>query len=108
MADFIVLAIHVCCVTLLRVAGLCLCRYQRKVDWTTCRHRTCNHELDEVPAIRTHAASPSKAETISALISALPSPRMRKRYQKTIATSENAKMMVDTALISGVMPRRSR
>ncbi len=37
-----------------------------------------------------------------------PSPRTRRRYQNTIATSENTKMIVETALISGVMPRRSR
>ena len=33
---------------------------------------------------------------------------MRKRYQRTIAASEKTKMMVEMALISGVMPRRRR
>ena len=46
--------------------------------------------------------------TSSAPTSALPSARTRSRYQTTIVTSENTKMMVDTALISGVMPRRRR
>src|SRR3954467_11864293 len=32
----------------------------------------------------------------------------RKRYQVTMAASEKTKMMVEMALISGVMPRRSR
>ncbi len=44
----------------------------------------------------------------SAPTSALPSARIRRRYQSTIVTSENIKMMVETALISGVMPRRRR
>jgi len=44
----------------------------------------------------------------SAPISAVTSPRVRSRYQKTIATRENKKMIVEIALISGVIPRRSR
>src|ERR1700687_3250730 len=44
----------------------------------------------------------------SAPTSALPSARTRSRYQTTIVTSENTKIMVETALISGVIPRRSR
>ncbi len=40
--------------------------------------------------------------------SRLPSARARRRYQTTIAISENRKMMVEMALISGVMPRRRR
>jgi hypothetical protein len=34
--------------------------------------------------------------------------RARRRYQVTIAASEKTKMMVEMALISGVMPRRRR
>jgi hypothetical protein len=41
--------------------------------------------------------------TSSPLTSALASARVRSRYQNTIAISENTKMMVEIALISGVM-----
>src|SRR5580700_2485732 len=106
VADSVIFAIHVGGVVLLRVARLR--GHQRKVDWAPGGHRSCNYELDEVSAIGAHAASPSIACAISVPASAPPSARMRKRYQSTIATSENTKMTVETALISGVMPRRSR
>src|ERR1017187_4309193 len=49
-----------------------------------------------------------EGSTNSAPISGVTSARVRSLYQNTIAISENTKMMVEMALISGVMPRRSR
>src|ERR1017187_5914648 len=49
-----------------------------------------------------------EGSTNSAPISGVTSARLRSRYQSTIAISENTKMIVEMALISGVMPRRSR
>src|SRR5208282_6336777 len=46
--------------------------------------------------------------TDAAPISGVASAPVRRRYQNTIASSENIKMMVEIALISGVMPRRNR
>src|SRR6266404_6484698 len=75
------------------------------VDRATCSHAARDHELDEIPSILAHAISPWM---MGVAASCCASPRVRIRYQIMIVNNENTKMIVDTALISGVMPRRRR
>src|SRR5579862_3834143 len=104
MADAIVFAIHF-------RRGIVICafrlRNQRQINRTSGGYRSRNHKFDEISSIRAHAFSPSAAAVISAPTSARPSARTRNLYHSTMATSENTKMMAETALISGVMPRRN-
>src|SRR5208282_1435031 len=105
MADAVVLAIHAGGTG---VRPCALCRDQREIDRAPGGYGSCHNKLDELPAIRAHFAPPSEVSSTSTPTSALPSARTRRRYQTTIVISENTKMMLDTALISGVMPRRRR
>src|ERR1700690_1923522 len=105
MADAVVLAIHA---GGSGVRPCALCRDQREIDRAPGGYGSCPNELDEVPAIGAHFDPPSDVSSNSMPTSAPPSARTRRRYQTTIVISENTKMMVDTALISGVMPRRRR
>src|ERR1019366_6795379 len=95
VADLVVLAIHL---------GLGIGRQRRKIDRASRSHRACNYELDKVSAIRAHAF-PSTA-LVAASHSSVPG--LRNRYQSKISPNEKTKMIVEMALISGVIPRRSR
>src|SRR5882757_7476960 len=81
------------------------CGKQLMIDGTTCSDAACDHELDEIPAVLTHAISPWM---MGVAASCCPSPRVRMRYHRTMVNSEKTKMIDDTALISGVIPRRKR
>src|ERR1700730_359315 len=105
VANVVVFAMHVCRMVFLRVGRL---RFpQREIHRTTSGHCSCDNKFDEVPAVCTHNVVPPTDSTTS-MPASVPRSRMRKRYQTTIATNENTKIIVETALISGVIPRRNR
>src|SRR5579863_7128564 len=111
MTDSVVFSVNGGC-GILRISRL---RQQRQIHRASRRDCACYDELDEIPAISAGEVSvrPVSVQSISAQTSppsaaSLVSPRTRKRYQNTMATNEKTKIIVETALISGVMPRRSR
>src|SRR5215831_3501415 len=85
------------------------CSEKRHVDRASGSDRSGDDKLDEVPAIWTQDQPPCKAvSTNSVAICGDPCARRRSRYQSMMAAREKTKMMVEMALISGVMPRRNR
>src|SRR5262245_42790825 len=84
--------------------SLCLC-HERQVHGASRRDRSGHDELDELSTIGAHWEFPSSS---SAVNSGCFSARVLSRYQMMMATKEKTKMMVEMALISGVMPRRRR
>src|SRR5580700_5527522 len=102
MADFVFFPVHDCrC-----IGGSC---EKGGIQRASRGDGTSYHKLDKVPAICTHDWAPCTAGSISsAAVSGDPSVPRRNRYQRTMAASEKTKMMVEMALISGVMPRRRR
>src|SRR5213080_1716299 len=82
MADVVVFALDG------RSFGILCLRQQRKINWASGGY--------------------AAGFTSSAAISPLPSALARSRYQVTIAANEKTKMILEMALISGVMPRRKR
>src|SRR5882762_8050487 len=103
VANVVVFAIHVC--RMVFFGGQCF--HPRNINRASRRYSSCHNKFDKVPAVCPHDADPPTASTTSMPASVLPS-RTRKRYQTTIATNENTKIIVETALISGVIPRRNR
>src|SRR5439155_855908 len=101
-----------------RSFGILCLRQQRKIDWASGGNAAGYDEFNEVSAICAHegflcnsAALGRRydaALTSSAAISTLPSALARSRYHVTIAANEKTKMILEMALISGVMPRRKR
>src|SRR5207237_673740 len=110
MADVVVFALDG------RRFGILCLRQQRKINWASGGYAAGYDEFNEVPAICAHegflcnsAALGRRYDfTSSAAISTLPSALARSRYQVMIAANEKTKMILEMALISGVMPRRKR
>src|SRR6185369_12658609 len=84
--------------------GLRLCD-QRQINGTSSGDRSCHDELDEVSAVGAHWGFPSSSSVVN---SGWLSVRVLSRCQVMMAISEKTKMIVEIALISGVMPRRRR
>src|SRR6266496_5648839 len=111
MADVVVFALDG------RSFGILCLRQQRKINWASGGYAAGYDEFNEVSAICAHEGflcnsavlgrRYDAASTSSAAISTLPSALARSRYQVTIAANEKTKMIVEMALIAGVMPRRS-
>src|SRR5713101_2102056 len=82
---------------------------QRKVHWAARRHGSGHDKLQEIPATGSHSASPSSGEgSKGATGSSACALRVRRRYQINMVLIEKSRINVAMALISGVIPRRSR
>src|SRR5271156_3228597 len=70
--------------------------------------RACNHVSDKFTARVRHLSPQGSYGLSSICFASEPMPRIRIRYQMMMSATETAKISVETALISGVMPRRKR
>src|SRR5580704_767714 len=84
---------------------------ERKIHRASSCNRTDHNKLQEVSSSIAHECSPSREEGSKAAAAGDSQAcwvRVRSRYQTRIVPMENNKIRVETALISGVIPRRRR